>query len=111
MGVGDCRRGGLLPEEPLCQDGGVERADGLCVVAQTPYGWDAAKLALDEKALGLVDRVLLLGQQQLLAHVVLKLVLRRLFYRLGLEGEGKCSLFNVTQHLSGRAGSPSLSRK
>lgn len=44
-------------------------------MAQTPYRWDATKLALGEKALGLMDSVLLFSQQQLLAHVVLELVL------------------------------------
>lgn len=66
---------GLLPEETLCQDGSIQRAYRLGIVAQTPYRWDAAKLALGVKALSLVDSVLLFSQHQLLAHVVLKLVL------------------------------------
>lgn len=65
----------LFPEEALCQDGGVEGTHWLGVVTQTPQGRDATKLAVGEKALCLVDSVLLFGQQQLLTHVVLKLIL------------------------------------
>lgn len=54
-------------------------------MAQAPHGRDAAKLAFGEKALGLVDSVLLFSQQELLPHVVLKLVLRGLLDRLGLR--------------------------
>lgn len=66
----------LLPEEALGQYGSVQRADGLSIMAQAPNWRHIAKGPLAQEVLGLVDSVLLLSQQQLLAHVVLKLVLR-----------------------------------
>lgn len=67
--------GKLLPEVPLGQDRCVQRVHGLGVVAQASHRGDVPKLPLLEEALGLVQGVLLLGQEQLLPHVVLKLVL------------------------------------
>lgn len=65
----------LFPEETLCQDGSIEGTDGLGVVTQPSERRDATELAVGEKALGLVDSVFLFSQQELLTHVVLKLIL------------------------------------
>lgn len=66
---------GLFSEEALGQDGSVQWADRRGVVSQAPHGGDATKLTLGEETLGLVNSVLLFSEEQLLPHVVLKLIL------------------------------------
>lgn len=92
----DCRvvlvllgQGELFPEVPLGQDGRVQGVHGLSVVAQAPHGRDVPKLPLLQEALGLMQGVLLLGQEQLLPHVVLELVLGALLRHLHLQ-RGTC---------------------
>lgn len=75
---------GLLAEEALGQYCGIQRADWLSVVAEAPHWRHVTKMPLAEEVLGLVNSVLLLRQQQLLPHVVLKFVLRRLLGDFGL---------------------------
>jgi len=77
-------RGKLLPKVPLGQDSCVQGVHGLGVVAQASHRRDVPKLPLLEEALGLMQGVLLLSQEQLLPHVVLELVLRALLRHLHL---------------------------
>lgn len=76
--------GKLLPEVPLGQDGRVQRVHGLRVMAQAPHRRDVPELPLLQEALGLMQGVLLLSQEQLLPHVVLELVLGALLRHLHL---------------------------
>lgn len=75
----------LLPEEALGQYCGIQRADGLSVVAEAPHWRHVTEMSLAEEVLGLMNSVFLFRQQELLPHVVLKFVLRRLLchFRLG----------------------------
>lgn len=75
----------LFPQVALRQDGCVQGVHGLRVVAQPAHGRHAAELPLGHPASGLVHGALLLGQQQLLPHVVLKLVLGALLRHLCLR--------------------------
>lgn len=75
----------LLPEVALGQYCGIQRTDGLSVVAEAPHRRHVTKMPLAEEVLGLVDSVLLFCQQELLPHVVLKFVLRRLFCHFRLR--------------------------
>lgn len=75
----------LLPEEALGQYCGIQRTDGLCIVAEAPHWRHVTEMPLAEEVLGLVYSVLLFCQQELLPHVVLKFILRRLLCHFRLR--------------------------
>lgn len=79
----------LLSEKALGQYGCVQRADRLSIMTQPPNWWHTAELPFGQEALGFMDSVLLLSKQQLLAHVVFKLVLRWLFRYLNLNNTNR----------------------